>query len=126
MSERIVVVVEDIEACATILEITLQQMIPKVDVYIAATAEKALNQIAAGVKICAVITDRHLPSMDGFELIERIRRDARTNRLPIIVISGGSDPNTPERIYDLGAYSPARVRQTLERLLNPNAKSHSA
>jgi DNA-binding response OmpR family regulator len=46
-------------------------------------------------------------------------------RLPILVISGDSDLNTPERLRSLGAdaylpkpYSPAEVRLTLQRLLN--------
>ena len=79
-----------------------------------------------------MVTDLNLPSMDGFELIERVRSDSRTARLPIVVISGDSDPRTPARIYGLGAdaffgkpYSPAQVRQKLEQLLDANSPSRS-
>ena len=70
--------------------------------------------------------------MDGFELIEKVRSSHEKARLPIIVISGDTDPRTPERIYRLGAdayfskpYSPTQVRQKLEQLLDGQNPSHS-
>ena len=125
---RTVLIVEDVESCATTLEIALLE-IPRMSVQVVVTARQALELLASGGEgISAVITDLHLPSMDGFELIERVRSDTRTARLPIVVISGDSDPRTPERIYRLGAdayfvkpYSPARVRQKLEQLLDANS-----
>jgi CheY-like chemotaxis protein len=128
---RTVLIVEDAESCATTLEIALLA-IPHVNVRVAPTARQALDLLANGGGICAVVTDLNLPSMDGFELIERVRSDSRTARLPIVVISGDSDPRTPERIYGLGAdaffgkpYSPAQVRQKLEQLLDANSPSRS-
>ena len=74
--------------------------------------------------VSALLTDLHLPTIDGFELIGRVRAEGRTQKVPIIVISGDTDPKTPEIAYRIGAdasfakpYSPERVRQTLERLL---------
>jgi len=65
--------------------------------------------------------------MDGFELIERVRASAPVIYVPIIGVSGDSDPDTPDRVRRLGAdayfakpYSPAAVRETLERLLHEN------
>jgi CheY-like chemotaxis protein len=63
--------------------------------------------------------------MDGFELIETVRSDPRYGRLPIIVLSGDTDPSTPERVRRLGAnaffskpYSPAEVRNKVKELVN--------
>ena len=128
--KRTVLIVEDVESCATTLEIALLE-IPRMNVQVAVTAGQALDLLASGRDgICAVVTDLHLPVMDGFELIERVRSDRRNARLPIVVISGDSDPRTPERIYRLGAdayfgkpYSPAQVRQKLEQLLDANSSS---
>ena len=76
-------------------------------------------------QLAAVITDLQLPYVDGFELIEIIRGQARYSDLPIVVLSGDSHPDTPERLRSLGAnaffpkpYSPSDVRHTLEDLLN--------
>jgi len=128
---RTVLIVEDTESCATTLEIALGA-IPRVDVRVTPTAQQALRVLeTTGCGVCALVTDLHLPVMDGFELIERVRSDRRTARLPIVVISGDSDPQTPERIHRLGAdayfpkpYSPAQVRQKLEQLLDANSPSY--
>lgn len=129
---RTVLIVEDAESCATTLEFALLG-IPHIQVHVAPTAQQALELLtAAGSGISALVTDLNLPSMDGFELIERIRSDSRTARLPIIVVSGDSDPRTPDRIHRLGAdayfgkpYSPAQVRQKVEQLLDANSSSFS-
>jgi CheY-like chemotaxis protein len=74
--------------------------------------------------LAAVITDLHLPFVDGFDLIAAIRAHDRFGGLPIIVISGDNDPQVRRRVRGLGAdaffakpYSPAEVRQVLEDLL---------
>jgi CheY-like chemotaxis protein len=36
-----------------------------------------------------VITDIYMPEIDGYQLIERLRGDAATARIPIIIITGG-------------------------------------
>jgi CheY-like chemotaxis protein len=48
--------------------------------------------------VSAVVTDLNMPRMDGFEFIERIRAEPRHRGLPIIVVSGDTDPATPERL----------------------------
>ena len=129
---RTVLIVDDVESCATTLEIALLA-IPHINVRVATTARQALDMlVSADGDICAMVTDLHLPAMDGFELIERVRLDGRNARLPIVVISGDSDPHTPERIYRLGAdayfgkpYSPAQVRQKVEQLLDANTSPQS-
>lgn len=90
----------------------------------AASAEQALRLLVQQ-HVCAIITDLHLPRMSGFELIRRVRELPGYAGVPILVISGDSDPGTPDRIRSLGAnaffskpYSPAAVRKKLEMLLN--------
>jgi CheY-like chemotaxis protein len=131
-SDRTVLIVEDAENCATTLEIALLA-IPHIRVRVTATAQQALDLLTSdGASIGALVTDLNLPSMDGFELIERVRSDSRTAGLPIVVVSGDNDPRTPERLLRLGAdayfgkpYSPAQVRQKLEQLLDEDSHSLS-
>ncbi len=122
---RKVLIVEDIEICAATLEIALLR-VPDLIVKSASSAEQALRLMSDGDgDIAALITDIHLPRMDGFELIEEVRSQPRFSQLPILVISGDSDPATPGRLRRLGAdayfpkpYSPAEVRQRLEELIH--------
>jgi CheY-like chemotaxis protein len=74
--------------------------------------------------LAAVITDLHLPFVDGFDLVAAIRAQERYRHLPIIVVSGDNDPDVRNRVRTLGAdafftkpYSPAEIRHTLEGLL---------
>jgi two-component system chemotaxis response regulator CheY len=120
---RTVLIVEDTDTCSDVLEMALLA-VPGIHIHSAVTAEEALEYLD-GREICALITDLNLPRMDGFELIERVRgRPGQTN-LPILVISGDTDPRTPERVRRLGAnafftkpYSPGEVRQKLEQLIH--------
>lgn len=123
---RTVLIVEDSDTSADTLEVALLSM-PGVSIAHAPTGRKAL-QLIQQERVAAIITDLHMPQMDGFELIERVRAADGAARLPIIVVSGDSDPDTPERVRRLGAdayfakpYSPAAVREMLERLLHANS-----
>jgi DNA-binding response OmpR family regulator len=120
---RTVLVVEDTDLCLDALEVALMK-VPDVRVRTVTTAEEALRCLAED-DICALVTDLHLPRMDGFELIEAVRAQPRRSSLPILVISGDSDPRTPARLAGLGAnayfskpYSPAEVRSRLEQLID--------
>lgn len=122
---RTVLIVEDAETCASILEIIFSS-IQDLRVITASTAEGAWELIESGQEgIRAIVTDLHMPGMDGFELMERVRSHKVHSGVPIIVITGCTDPDVPERARVSGAnavfmkpYSPARVRERLEQLLN--------
>lgn len=121
-----VLIVEDAEPCATTLEIAFLSL-AGVQVVVAASGQEALRILESdnGDPVQAIVTDLHLPRIDGFELIERVRADPRHFGVPIIVLSGDSDPGTPDRVRRLGVdaffakpYSPAAVRDKLEQLLH--------
>ena len=120
---RTVLVVEDAELCRDTLEVALLK-IPDLAVYSVTTAEEALQCLASN-EVSALVTDLRLPRMDGYQLIEAIRSQPRCSSLPILVISGDSDPRVRTRVTGLGAdayfpkpYSPAAVRHKLAELLN--------
>jgi CheY-like chemotaxis protein len=118
---RSVLIVEDVETCRETLELALMN-VPDLSVQSVTTAEEALQWLAAN-EVSALVTDLRLPRMDGFALIEAVR--ARLGSLPIVVISGDSDPKIPAHIAGLGVnayfakpYSPAAVLLKLEELMN--------
>ena len=87
-----------------------------------------INRIAKLVRneaVRAIVTDLHMPGMDGFELMDRVRSHQVHRGVPIIVITGCTDVDAPEQARIRGAnavfmkpYSPARVREKLEQLLS--------
>lgn len=119
-----VLIVEDDENVAP-LEVALANLDGLRVLILSNGREAAAFLRGNSIDLAAVITDLQLPYVDGFELIEIIRGQARYSDLPILVLSGDSHPDTPERLRRLGAtaffskpYSPCDVRHALEDLLN--------
>jgi two-component system, chemotaxis family, sensor kinase CheA len=59
--------------------------------------EEALALLKSGQKFDVVVSDIEMPGMNGFELAEAIRADARTARIPIIALSSMTSPASIER-----------------------------
>lgn len=123
-SRGTVLIVEDTGSCATTLEIALAQ-IQGLGARVVSSAEEARAVLLGTTGVCAIITDVHLPQADGFELIAWVRQKQLFSLLPIIVISGDTNPETPARSLRLGAdayfakpFSPSEVRHKLEDLIN--------
>jgi len=72
------------------------------------------------------LLDLGLPGFDGLELLERLRRDVRGARVPVIVLSNYSDPELIRRGAELGALAyliksqttPATLVETMCDLLS--------
>jgi two-component system chemotaxis sensor kinase CheA len=67
------------------------------EVTTASGADEALTRLKAGERFDVIISDIEMPGMNGFELAEAIRRDARTAQVPIIALSAVASPATVER-----------------------------
>lgn len=50
-----------------------------------------------------LITDLMMPGMDGYEAIDRIRRDISLSTLPVMVLTAEDGPGIEERVLELGA-----------------------
>ena len=119
---RTILIVDDTFSCGDTLALALAA-VADCDVRMVGSAQEALK-VADTVQLAAIVTDLHMPRIDGFELIRRIRAEERFAAVPILVISGDSDTETPSRLRALGAnaffakpFSPNAVRQALEQLL---------
>jgi two-component system chemotaxis response regulator CheY len=126
---RLVLIVEDSETCAETLLIALESL-PGIEVRVIQSPRAAIAAMwDSNNEVAALVTDLnlgdpHQPLSDGFDLIRKLRAEPRFARLPILLISGDSDPKLPERALAQGAdaffpkpYSPSAVRRKLEQLL---------
>jgi two-component system, chemotaxis family, chemotaxis protein CheY len=121
---KTILIVEDSEACAETLQIALESL-PGLNTIVLSSPGAAIAALRKeGSNIAALVTDLHMPKHDGLELIRQIRAERRYEHLPVLLISGDSDPHLPQRALAQGAdaffskpYSPAAVRRKLEQLL---------
>jgi CheY-like chemotaxis protein len=50
-----------------------------------------------------ILLDVHLPDINGFDVLERLRIDAETAIIPIVVLSADATPGQVKRFRDAGA-----------------------
>jgi CheY-like chemotaxis protein len=67
-----------------------------------------------------VLLDLHLPDLPGEEVLRMLRRDPRTEAVPVVVVSADATPGQAERLRGAGAKEyltkPLEVRRLLEVL----------
>lgn len=83
-------------------------------------ALRALRAKAPGM----VLLDLMLPDVDGFEVCQRLREDAGTREVPVVVVSALSDPASRRRARELGAlaylakpFDPDELIAVIQRVL---------
>ena len=72
------------------------------DAEVAADGEDGLNKIVNN-KYDLVLLDMILPKMDGFKILEEVKKNQSLKNLPIIVASNLYDKNDIDRAISLGA-----------------------
>ena len=91
----------------------------------AAAAMQALRKAnAAGVAFPLVLTDAHMPDMDGFELVERIRTDPSIASTRIVLLTSNANRGDATRSQKLGVaaylskpFDRLELREVLLRVL---------
>jgi CheY-like chemotaxis protein len=49
-----------------------------------------------------VILDLNMPVLDGYQVLERMKADEHTKRIPVIILTTTDDPREVARCYELG------------------------
>jgi CheY-like chemotaxis protein len=49
-----------------------------------------------------VLLDLNLPGLDGYQVLQQMKRDERTRRIPVVILTTTDDAREVERCYDLG------------------------
>jgi adenylate cyclase len=93
---------------------------------IAAASGRRGLQLLEGEEIDLILLDLMMPEMDGFQVLERLKADARFHEIPVVMISGLHETDSVIRCIEAGAedYLPkpfnsvllrARINASLER-----------
>lgn len=129
MKEKFIMLVEDDSDHVALILRSLRRQGMLDDVLVMLDGEEALDFLfAEGPFVnrdasqmpAVVLLDLKLPKVSGLQVLERLRRDERTRRLPVVVLtSSGGDENIRES-YRLGANSfvqkPTDFREFLETI----------
>ena len=95
-----VLVVEDEDALATLLQYNLEK--EGYDVGLAADGEEALTQVDERLPDLVVL-DWMLPKVSGIEVCRRLRAGAKTRNLPIVMLTARGEESDRVRGLDTGA-----------------------
>jgi DNA-binding response OmpR family regulator len=109
-----VLVVDDEPDIRFLLRITLEQA--GYSVTEASHGEAALESVRASPP-ALVITDRMMPRMGGGELIERLRADAGTAAIPILMLTGTKGVQPGADVVLAKPFEPSELIERVARLL---------
>jgi DNA-binding response OmpR family regulator len=116
-----VLVVDDEPHVVRLVEINLSQL--GFQVRSAANGEEALARVAEETPDL-VILDVMMPKMDGFEALSRLRADAATAEIPVIMLTARAQDEDTFEGYGRGAqwyltkpFAPDELRTTVRRVL---------
>ncbi|MEP6937230.1 MAG: response regulator, partial [Chthoniobacterales bacterium] len=98
---KTILYIEDNLSCVEIIEQLLSR---RPDVKLLAAAQGALGiDLARAHRPDLILLDLRLPDINGEEVLQELRRDARTSALPVVLISGEASPEQIERLLKAGA-----------------------
>jgi CheY-like chemotaxis protein len=69
----------------------------------ATTGQEAIDHLESRNDLELVLMDIMMPEMDGYETMQRIRKDARYKRLPIIALTAKAMKGDREKCLEAGA-----------------------
>jgi signal transduction histidine kinase/CheY-like chemotaxis protein len=78
------------------------KMMPTVVADAAAAMEVLRHAHASGAQLPLVLTDAHMPIIDGFDLAERIREDPWLSNIKIVILTSNGERGDAERCRKLG------------------------
>lgn len=100
--DAVVYVVDDLATNVTLLAATLRRL-PQVEVVGFTEARQALA--ACGQRVPdLVLVDYQMPDLDGVSFITQLRRLASCAAVPVVVVTGESEPDLLARAFDAGAH----------------------
>lgn len=105
-----IVMVEDDEGHATLIEKNLRRAGIMNDIIHMDNGRKAADYLLGKGEYAAnrpstpmlILLDLNLPELDGFQILEMIKKDDTTKLIPVIILTTTDNPREVERGYALG------------------------
>jgi CheY-like chemotaxis protein len=105
-----ILLVEDDPGHARLIEKNMRRSNVTNDIVIATDGQQALDFIYSEGEYAGrtspspllILLDLNLPVLDGYQVLERLKSDEHTQRIPIIILTSTQDPREVERCYELG------------------------
>ncbi len=98
MEEKIVktkiLIVDDEHGIVDMIQSYFQK---QYDILTAYSGQEALQKIASNPDL--ILLDINMPKKNGYEVLDEIKADERLKLIPVIVISGSSDPEDVRKSY---------------------------
>jgi two-component system response regulator len=109
MTEKMILLVEDNPDDEMLTLRALERNNIDNRVVVARDGAEALNilfgQTETGLHPSLVLLDLRLPKLDGLEVLSRLRSEARTRLVPIVIFTSSDEEQDIQRSYALGANS---------------------
>ncbi len=120
---KFILIVDDDDTARTALKDLVQQSL-RADLLEARDGQEAYERLLNGSRPDLLIADLNMPTLDGIQLLQRIRGEPSLRTLPVIVASGTQDREKIRVLaqlhisgYLLKPYDAAKVRFTLRQAL---------
>ena len=109
----VVLLVDDYEPERDLYELVLNH---ELDIVTASRGEEAVTT-ASEIHPDAIVLDVMMPDIDGWTVCERLKRNARTRSVPIIMLTSMDDENLSGRAREAGAVAALLKPCSGDRLL---------
>jgi CheY-like chemotaxis protein len=102
--EVTILLVEDDPGHARLIEKNLRRANLTNDIVHVSDGQQAIDYLFSHGRppSLLVLLDLNLPVLDGYQVLERMKNDERTKRIPVIILTTTDDAREVARCYELG------------------------
>jgi CheY-like chemotaxis protein len=99
-----ILLIEDDPGHTRLIEKNLRRANITNDIVKATDGQRAVDYLfnSEGASTLLVLLDLNMPVLDGYQVLERMKTDERTKRIPVIILTTTDDAREVARCYELG------------------------
>lgn len=114
MTKPVILLVDDDDDFLHIADRAIRREQVRARVHVVRNGDEALRFLGLAnggegggppANLVAVFLDLDMPVVSGWDVLDRVRGDARTRELPVVIVSSSARREDVRRSYDLGANS---------------------